>query len=86
MLLEPTKLGHWDVFRRRDYSDLRRSWSELLRVILLLRLFVPRPEEPQEPQARHGAAQADLLGLASHVTSERVPERPRLLSRGQDSA
>ena len=25
----------------------------------------PRPEEPQEPQARHGAAQVDLQGLDS---------------------
>ena len=40
LLREPTNLGHWDAFRKRDYSDIRRTWSELLRVIPLLRLFV----------------------------------------------
>ncbi len=40
LLLEPTNLRHWDAFRSRNHGELRRAWSELLRVIQCLRLFV----------------------------------------------
>ena len=31
---------HWDAFRSRNHGELRRAYTELLRVIQCLRLFV----------------------------------------------